>query len=109
MTTAVIVRLQVEGFHCWPECPLPEVAFLRDRHRHIFHITAVLEVSHANRAVEIILLKREIDQWLARTFGRPCEFGSMSCEMIAGRLVEAFELRSCSVEEDGENGAIVWE
>lgn len=109
MTTAVIVRLWVEGFHCWPDCPLPEVAFLRERHRHIFHITAIHEVSHANRAVEIILLKREMEQWLACTFGRPCEFGSMSCEMIAARLVEAFELRSCTVTEDGENGAVVFE
>lgn len=107
MTTAVVVRLQVEGFHRWADCPLPEVIFLRDRHRHVFHITAHREVAHADRDVEIIMLKREMEQWLERFYGRPCEFGSMSCEMIAARLVEAFGLRACWVLEDGENGAVV--
>lgn len=109
MRTAVLVTLRVEGFHCWPACPLPEVAFLRDRHRHVFHIAAARAVHHTDRDVEIILLKRSIEQWLERRFGRPCEFGSMSCEMIAERLVEAFNLRACTVTEDGENGAVVSE
>ena len=42
MKTSVIVRLQVDGMHNFPLAKelFPEVAFLADRHRHLFHIEA---------------------------------------------------------------------
>lgn len=103
----VVVRLRIEGFHCWAECPIEEVSFLRDRHRHIFHVDVTKRVTHSDRDVEIILLKREIEKWLRDTYGMPCEFGSMSCEHIAEALLDKFQLSSCTVTEDGENGGIV--
>jgi hypothetical protein len=106
-TIHVVVRLRVEGFHCWAECPLEEVSFLRDRHRHIFHIELSKVVTHSDRDVEIILLKRKVESWLRDTYGMPCEFGSMSCEHIAEAIVEQFDLSSCTVLEDGENGGTV--
>lgn len=116
MKTEIWVTLQVEGTHNWPKCPFKEVAFLRETHRHIFHIKAYKEVTHSDRDVEFIMLKRDILDYLrfeyttgygaseARTVHA---FGSKSCEMIATELIKEFELSRCSVSEDNENGAIV--
>ncbi len=113
MRRFVVSSLQVEGLHCWPEAKqvFPEVGFLSDPHRHMFHITAVKKVEHNDRDVEIIKMKHDIQEYLeseyhSRYFG--ClDFNRMSCEDIAEELVNVFELMSCKVLEDGENGAII--
>jgi hypothetical protein len=105
MQTKVIVTLRVEGVHHWPGCPFDDVAFLKDKHRHIFHIKATKAVTHDDRDVEIIMLKREIEQYLFEAYEG--DFDTNSCEMIAKDLVTVFKLSSCEVLEDGENGAIV--
>lgn len=102
--TAVVVKLEVEGVHHWPECPIEDVAFLRDKHRHMFHIAASKLVTHDDRDVEIIMLKRKITAYIGIIY----DFGPKSCEMIAKELLEKFDLWSCSVLEDGENGAHVF-
>ena len=111
MVTEVFCTLQVEGTHCWPECPFDEVAYLRDPHRHIFHIKAYKVVTHSDRDVEFIMLKHSIQQYLRHNYYKShlkcCVFGAMSCEMIASELVALFELSKCEVSEDHENGAIV--
>lgn len=99
------MRLEFEGFHRWPQAP-SDVAYLRDRHRHVFHIEARFAVDHDNRAVEFIQFKGEMLEWLRNRFPGN-ELGTKSCEQIAGLLLEAFALQSCAVFEDGENGAIV--
>ena len=109
MNIHVVVTFQFEGFHNWPGCPLPEVSFLEERHRHIFHVKAYKPVSHDDRDVEIILLKRSMLLFIS-TFGHlhgPAELGSMSCEMLAKELINHFDLSQCEVLEDGENGAAV--
>lgn len=112
--TNIIVKLQVEGFHNWPNAKevFPDVAFLSDRHRHIFHITCKKEVHHDDRDVEIIRFKREILNYLyskyqSSTLGWHVylELGAMSCEMLAKELFNKFNLEYCSVLEDNENGA----
>lgn len=111
MKIFIIVNLQVEGTHNWPECPIEEVSFLKHRHRHIFHITCKKEVSHNDRQIEIIRLKRQIEYHLRKSFGEGelsaegCFFGRMSCEDIALHLLNKFNLYSCTVLEDNENGA----
>lgn len=111
MNTLVVATLQVEGTHRWEDCPFDEVGYLRDAHRHMFHIKVVKEVTHDDRDVEIIKLKRQVKGYLEVKYHIPpyflCDFGCMSCEMIAKELVERFDLESCEVLEDGENGAIV--
>lgn len=102
----VVSKVQVEGFHNWPGA-FDEVAFLRDRHRHLFVIRAIAPVYHDDRDREFIYFGRQIKNYLTKTYGEPCEFGSRSCEMIAKELVKEFELSSCGVLEDDENGAIV--
>ena len=107
MKTLIVVNLDIEGVHRWAECPIEEVGFLRDYHRHLFKIRCEKEVAHDDRDIEIIMLKRAIADRLAAKFSTPCYFGDMSCEMVAKWLVNEFSLSSCEVLEDGENGAIV--
>ena len=66
MRTYVVVRLQVDGMHNFPAAReiFPEVGFLADRHRHIFHIEAKKEVFHDDRDVEFIMFKRDIQDYL---------------------------------------------
>jgi hypothetical protein len=104
----IIVKLQKEGIHFWKDCPLEEVDYLANAHRHIFHITCKKEVKHGDRDIEIIMFKHQIEDYLDKRYGRVAEFGSKSCEMIAQELKEIFELNYCSVLEDNENGAEVW-
>ncbi len=103
----VVVRTSFEGFHRWPDAP-DEVAFLRDLHRHVFHVRAVKRVGHVDRDVEFILLKREIDGCIQCTIPARAEgVSTWSCERWAVELLERFDLEECEVSEDGENGAVV--
>ena len=108
--TFVIVNLQVEGIHQWAECPFESVKFLKDPHRHIFHIEARKEVFHDDRDLEFIMLKRKILYYLETSYkdDNCLQFGKMSCEMISRELLEKFHLYSCKVMEDNENGAITY-
>ena len=111
--TSIIINLQLEGFHFWEQAKdiLPAVAFLSSPHRHIFHICCKKSVTDDDRQIEIIMFKREITKHLIDMYGvgemgaEFCNFGGMSCEMIAKELMHTFELNYCSVLEDGENGA----
>jgi hypothetical protein len=110
INTNIIVKLTVEGFHNWPDAKtiVPEMGFLSDRHRHIFHIECRKKVTHSDRDIEIIMFKRQIKEYLEIQYGsRFCEFGAKSCEMLAAELLLQFGLEYCSVLEDGENGAEV--
>jgi len=113
MKTNVIVKLQVDGLHCWPAAKdiFPEVAFLSDLHRHMFHITLKKAVYHDDRDIEFIMFKRDVIEYLHDKYysisDRSHVFGAMSCEMIARELLEHFECTYVSVFEDNENGAEV--
>lgn len=115
MKTTVRSYVKVPGIHNWPGCDIPEVLYLRDPHRHVFHIRANKTVTHDDRDVEIIKLGMDIERYLKdvyapdRACDDTCVFGAMSCEMIARELVEKFELQSCEVLEDDENGATVYQ
>ncbi|MCK5019409.1 MAG: hypothetical protein KAS32_20290, partial [Candidatus Peribacteraceae bacterium] len=67
-STEVYCTLQVEGTHSWPACPYEEVAYLRDDHRHIFHIKAHMQVNHDDRDVEFIILKHQIQEYLHQKY-----------------------------------------
>lgn len=111
MKTNVIVKLQVDGTHNWPMAAnfFPEVAFLSDIHRHVFHITLKKAVNHDDRDVEFIMFKRDVLDYLRDKYydfnSRTHAFGAMSCEMIARELLTHFDCRYVSVFEDDENGA----
>ena len=107
MKKYIIIRTQFEATHNWPDCPIEEVAFLREEHRHIFHVEVKIEVSHNNRELEFIMLKRIVNE-LLQSLGK--RLGTMSCEDIAERIITTFcnhPIKSVSVFEDNENGAII--
>jgi hypothetical protein len=85
--TIVIAKFDIEGFHSYPSAPSP-VEFLSHRHRHTFKISVGYKVSHSNREREIFICRDEMKSYLIEAYGSPCEFGSMSCEMIASELIQ---------------------
>ncbi len=82
-----------------------KVKFLRDPHRHEFHVTLTMEVSHDNRDIEFIQLKEQLDGYL-RVNWENSSSGN-SCEQVAKHILNYFDAYSVSVSEDGENGATV--
>ena len=111
--TNVIVKLQVDGTHNWPYAAniFPEVAFLSDIHRHVFHITVKKAVNHDDRDVEFIMFKRDVLSYLfdqySDSHSRTLEFGSKSCEMLSREILERFDCEWVECWEDMENGARV--
>lgn len=103
MKKYIKVKLVYEATHNWPECPFSEVAYLRDEHRHNFYITLIKEVSHNERAIEIILFKKSVEAFLA-SFNH--KFENHSCETIADLLLAQFECAEVEVLEDNEVGGI---
>jgi hypothetical protein len=94
----------VAGYHRWQEAPTP-VQFLRDWHRHLFHIRLAVEVDHLDRDIEFFTLKEKLNVFLRDHYEG--EKFDKSCEMIAAELVQVFHAEWAEVSEDGENGAIV--
>jgi len=123
MKTNIVIKFAVEGIHDWPGIVenlqlVERVGFLQFPHRHTFTFKAIKSVSHDDRDIEIIDLKRGMIHFLHNQYGKApsekiegytshCDFGSMSCEMIAKQMVKMFDLQSCEVLEDNENGAVV--
>ena len=111
--TTVIVKLAVDGCHNFPKAAelFPEVAFLADRHRHMFHFTVACGVTHSDRDKEFIMLKRDIIDYINGQYfdnsTRTCEFGPRSCEMLAAEVLQKFDAQWVEVWEDQENGAKV--
>jgi len=103
MKKYIIVKLQHEALHCWPGCPHEDVSFLRDPHRHMFHIRMWVEVNHSDRDIEFIRLKREVTKYLKGRYN----LGSTSCEMLAEELMDFADATAVEVMEDNENGGLV--
>lgn len=107
----VKVKLEVEGLHRWEECPIEEVSYLRNDHRHIFGVIAHKLITHDKRDIEFIQLKHSIEQYLRNKYWNDTfkclYFANKSCEVIARELILEFKLSYCEVNEDWENGAIL--
>lgn len=111
MRANVLARTQFEGFHYWADAP-DEVAFLRQLHRHMFHVEVVIPVEHDDRDIEIILLKRTLDEYCS-SLTEKIKTEGWSCERIASTLAlmlaNKYNFDSCVVQvlEDNENGGTV--
>lgn len=99
----VVIRTSFEAIHCWPECPFQYADFLKQRHRHIFHVEMKWETKE-DRQVEFIEMKKKVDELLRNCYQYQ-DLGRRSCETIAFEIASAFEADFVSVFEDGENGA----
>lgn len=105
----VILDFDVEGFHFYPNAPV-EVDFLKNNHRHIFQIRVGYNVTDTDREKEIFIQQDYLREYLNESYGVPCQFENMSCEMIAEDLLQ-FSLDDgavwVEVFEDGKGGAKV--
>ena len=105
----IIVQTSFEGCHRFANAPA-EVAFLRQPHRHIFHVKVEMEVFHDDRELEFILVKRAIEDFVS---SYDYDVNS-SCEQLATSisnfLLGVYGDRKviCQVLEDGENGGCVY-
>lgn len=100
----IIVSVQMIGFHSWPQAP-KEVSFLRNKHRHVFHVKAGIPVKHNDRDREFFMEQSVLRKTLRRRFLTLSE-NVGSCESICEFLLNTLpHVRWVQVEEDGENGA----
>ena len=109
MKKTVILDFDVEGYHFYPNAP-KQVSFLENNHRHLFQIRVGYKVSFLNREKEIFIQQDFLKGYLYESYGSPCNFENMSCEMIAQDLLEFIvEDGGIWVEvfEDGKGGAKV--
>lgn len=113
MRTHIVVKLQVEALHNWPQAKevMPKMSFLSYPHRHLFYIEAIKQVNDWDREIEIIDFKRSIESWLKNEYFNNdlhiIDFENRSCEKIAAEILNVFECSQVQVLEDNENGAIV--
>lgn len=108
VTRWATVRFRVPGFHCWPDAPEAR-AYLRDRHRHLFHFEVDVELNHDERDIEFHDLLDDCKGFV----GTGGDYGNWSCETMAARLggyllnAPKYAGRELAVHvfEDGEVGA----
>lgn len=111
MRQQVFATTQFEAYHHWEDAP-DQVHFLRNTHRHIFHVKVTLDVEHDDRDIEFIMLKHDIERYTKEVFHR-ANLDQSSCEMMAQALhrhlllCEYDDPMTIEVSEDGENGAIL--
>ena len=104
----IVVRTIKEGFHRWDDAP-EHCSFLRNNHRHLFHIEVQIRVTELNRELEFFDVKREVDIW-AKDFYK--EGSNFSCEMMCQDLYNHLNIfygniSQISIFEDNENGAVI--
>ena len=103
--------MQAVSFHCWPDAP-DHRAYLRNRHRHLFHVEASCDVAHDDREVEFHDVLDQVRAYWQAMAGEEDDMGSASCEALArciGEHLMVWRPRAWVVEvsEDGEAGARV--
>ena len=99
----VLTNFEIEGFHYYPNAP-KKVDFLKHNHRHIFTIKIGYSVKDLNRELEIFIMQDYVKDYLNETFGVPCNFKNMSCEMIAFEILEFSESDGAKFVEVLEDG-----
>lgn len=102
----VFAKTRFTALHSWPDAPVSH-EFLRQPHRHEFHVIVWAQVSGTDREIEFIDLKEKVTAYCRENFeGRNLK--GTSCEMIALQILKEFNQLYCvEVSEDGENGSIV--
>lgn len=97
---SIRVRTTFVGFHHWPGAT-GDRAYLGDRHRHEFTVTAELGVTHHDREVEF----HDVQEFLATVVvpclgnpvvhrpGEALELGAQSCEAVGEQVAAALDAR----------------
>lgn len=102
--TTVWITTSFIGWHRWKNAPLISQQYLKEYHRHVFHVKLGVLVE-ASRQVEFIELKDYINEYIKQAWSN--QYFDDSCEVIAHRLFGMFDAEFVEVSEDGENGARV--
>ena len=55
MNRHIYIQTQFTGYHRWDDAP-DCVAFLRNTHRHVFHVKVTVPVQHNDRAIEFFMM-----------------------------------------------------
>jgi hypothetical protein len=113
------VTFRKEGVHCYPAAATDpnlatgdeyDVAFLANKHRHIFHFRVWIGVTHNDRDIEFIQFKR----WLENLYkDNILDLNFQSCEMMSDDLYSEISQKYpnrevwIEVSEDGENGSFI--
>jgi hypothetical protein len=103
------IRISFIAFHYWKKAP-KEVAFLRNPHRHIFSVVAMIPVSGYDRELEFFLLQKDVKNFVDKNYNE--KTFPKSCEQIALEIKDYLDKKykrdtHIGVYEDNENGAIV--
>ena len=117
MNRYVVVTNNFKGYHKYSEAPR-NVAFLKDVHRHVFHVKTTIEVYHNERDIEFFQFQSHIEHFVKHRYYRAFDeyiegIYINSCESLAeailANLHAIYPGRHARVEvwEDNENGAIV--
>lgn len=115
--TFVYCTFQKEGYHCFPEANVDQtyvtndeydVSHLAYRHMHYFNFKVWIEVTHDNRQIEFIQLRR----WLENLYSTGAlELNNQSCEMMSDALFKKLNERypnkeiRIDISEEGINGS----
>lgn len=103
------VTFREQGFHRWPDAP-ERRSYLRHTHRHLFHVTVRIRVTHDERQIEFHDLLDDC-RGVFRRMVQSQE--GASCETMARQLlshvISAYDSVQArvTVSEDGECSAIV--
>ena len=105
MKKRVIITTSFPAIHYWEQCPIESVGFLRNPHRHVFHVTVKIPVNHDDRDIEFIDFKNKLEKYIQEVFYNK-NIGQTSCEMICKEIMLHFPLITyIKIMEDNENGA----
>ena len=107
MKINIVITTSFPALHNWPDCNIPEMDFIKNTHRHVFHVTIKIGVSPKDRDIEFISKKDEIESYISEMWWNK-DLGSSSCENLATQLYRKFNANYVLVSEDGENGAEVY-
>lgn len=106
----ITVTGEYEGFHWYEDAP-DEVAFLKNRHRHMFKWSAEISVDHDNRELEFFMVRFMLEREVLPYIKLQDNLGSceQQAERILNGLIEAYGQRyyRVTVSEDGENSGSV--
>lgn len=87
MRTWITARFTLDGFHSWPDAPEHREE-LRDRHFHLFQVSASLTVTGMGREVEIFDLRDALRHEMANKLGFFHQLdGVGSCDYICHLII----------------------
>ena len=103
--TNIIINTSFVAVHCWPDCDMGGVEYLKYPHRHTFTIQVKIPVNHDDRDIEFINFKKIMDSHFDCCYSNQ-DIGATSCEMLCQSILCQWpEITYVRVMEDGENGA----